>query len=91
MQFTLEHATETERGSRDIAIPFFLTLALDGCWWLTSSPGPGVTRYPLHRKVGGPQGRSGRLRKILPPTGFLSPVPLARSELLHQLSYPGLS
>jgi len=30
----------------------------------------GKTRYPLYRRVGGPQNRSGRVRKILPPTGF---------------------
>jgi hypothetical protein len=28
------------------------------------------TRYPLYRRLGRPQGRSGRLRKILPPPGF---------------------
>jgi hypothetical protein len=31
---------------------------------------PGKTRYPLYRTLGGPQGRSGRVRKILPPLGF---------------------
>ena len=31
---------------------------------------PGKTRYPLYRKLGGPQGRSGRVRKISPPLGF---------------------
>jgi hypothetical protein len=28
------------------------------------------TRYPLHRRLGGPQGRSGRVRKISPSPGF---------------------
>ena len=28
---------------------------------------PGKTLYPLYRKLGGPQGRSGRVRKIRPP------------------------
>jgi hypothetical protein len=28
------------------------------------------TRYPLYRRLGGPQGRSGRLRKISPPPGI---------------------
>jgi hypothetical protein len=28
---------------------------------------PGKTRYPLYRRLGGFQGRSGRVRKILPP------------------------
>jgi len=31
---------------------------------------PGKTRYPLYRTLGGPQGRSGQVRKILPPPGF---------------------
>jgi len=30
----------------------------------------GNTRYPLYRMLGGPQGRSGRKRKISPPPGF---------------------
>jgi hypothetical protein len=29
-----------------------------------------MTRYPLYRRLGGPQDRSGRLRKISPPPGF---------------------
>ena len=45
-----------------------LTSALDGGEWLTPhlgrfTPGKG-TRYPLHRMLGGPQGRSGLVRKI---------------------------
>ena len=28
---------------------------------------PGKTRYPLYRRLGGPQGPSGRVRKISPP------------------------
>ena len=31
---------------------------------------PGKTRYPLYRRLGGPQGRSGRVRKVSPPPGF---------------------
>ena len=31
---------------------------------------PGKTQYPLYRRLGGPQGRSGRVRKISPPPGF---------------------
>jgi len=32
--------------------------------------GPGKTQYPLYRKLGVPQGRSGAERKILPPPDF---------------------
>jgi hypothetical protein len=31
---------------------------------------PGKTRYPLHRRLDGPQGRSGRVRKISSPPEF---------------------
>jgi len=31
---------------------------------------PGETRYLLYRRLGGLQGRSGRVRKISPPPGF---------------------
>jgi hypothetical protein len=31
---------------------------------------PGQTRYPLYRWLGGPQGRSGRVRKISSPPKF---------------------
>jgi hypothetical protein len=51
-----------------------LTLALDEGGWSTPRAGrftPGKeTRYPFYRRLGGPQGRFGRLRKISPPLGF---------------------
>jgi hypothetical protein len=31
---------------------------------------PGMTRYPLYRKLSGTQGRSGEVRKISPPPVF---------------------
>jgi hypothetical protein len=31
---------------------------------------PGKTRYSLYRRQGGPQGRSGRVRQNLSPTGI---------------------
>ena len=44
------------------------TSALDGGWWSTPRPGhftPGKDLvYPLYRRLGGPRGRSGRVRKI---------------------------
>jgi len=50
-----------------------LTSAQDGVGGQRHAPAalpPGKTRYPLYRKLGGPQGRSGRVRKISPPPGF---------------------
>jgi len=42
--------------------------------YLVERPGrylsPGKTRYPLYRRLGGPQDRSGQVRKIAPPPGF---------------------
>jgi hypothetical protein len=49
---------------------------------------PGKTRYPLYRRLGGSQGRSGKVRKISPPTGIRSPDRPARSQSLYRLSYP---
>ena len=50
---------------------------------------PGMTRYPLSRRLGALQGRSGRVRNILSPTRIRSPDHPARSELLYRLRYPG--
>jgi hypothetical protein len=51
---------------------------------------PGKTRYPLYRRLGGLQGRSGRVLKICPPpTGIRSPDRPRRCELLYWLRYPG--
>ena len=51
-----------------------MTTALERGEGSVSRPGrplpPGKTRYPLYRRLGGPQGRSGQVRKILPPPGF---------------------
>jgi rRNA maturation protein Nop10 len=61
-----------------------LTSALDGGEWSTPRPGrftPGKeTRYPLYRRLCGPQRRSGRLRKISPSPGIDSRTvqPVAR-------------
>ena len=68
-----------------------MTAALEGGEWSAARPGrtlpPGKTRYPLYRRLGGPQGRSGRA-EILAPTGIRSPDRPARSQSLYRLSYP---
>jgi hypothetical protein len=52
----------------------FLTSALEVGEGSASRPGrtlpPGKTRYPLYRRLVGPQDRSGQVRKISPPTEF---------------------
>ena len=50
---------------------------------------PGKTRFSLRRRLDGPQGQSGRVRKKSPPTGIRSPDRPARSESLYRLSYLG--
>jgi hypothetical protein len=49
-----------------------LTSALDGGAERHAPAGlpPRLTRYPSYRRLGEPQVRSGRVRKILPPPGF---------------------
>jgi hypothetical protein len=54
---------------------FTLSLApmLDGVGGQRHAPAaflPGKTWYPLVRRLGGPQGLSGRVRKTSPPPGF---------------------
>jgi hypothetical protein len=52
---------------------FSLTSALDGVGDYRHVPAalpPAKTRYIFYRRLGGPQGRSGRLRKISPLTGI---------------------
>jgi len=46
------------------------------------------TRNPLYRRLGGPQGLSGQVRKISSPTGIRSPDRPARSQSLYRLLYP---
>jgi len=49
------------------------TSAVDGVGGQGHAPAalpPGKTRYPLYRRLGGPRGRSGRVRKISCPPGF---------------------
>ena len=51
-----------------------MTAALEGGEWSAARPGrtlpPGKTRCSFYRRLGGPQGRSGQVRKISSPPGF---------------------
>jgi hypothetical protein len=73
----------------------FQTSALEGGKGSASRPGrflpPGKTWYPLYRRLGGSQVRSGQVRKISPPNGIRSPDRSARSQSLYRLSYHRLS
>ena len=78
------------RRSRGIAL-LFLDHGTRRCEWSASRHGrslpSGKTRYPLYRKLDGPQGRSGQVRKISPPTGIRSPDGQALSQSLYRLRY----
>jgi hypothetical protein len=82
-----------QKGSGGIALLF---LWLGNRWdgWSTAGLGrftPGKeNRYPFYRRLGGPQSRSGRLRKNLAPTESRSSDRPTRSESLYRLCYPGL-
>ena len=73
IKFSLYQATKTQRVSTGIALPFHDLGAYVGVGGQHHAPAalpPGKTRYPLYRRLGGPQGQSGRVRKISPPPGF---------------------
>ena len=52
-----------------------MTAALEGDEWSAVRPGrtlpPGKTPYPFYRRLGGPQGRSGQAKNLV-PTGIRS-------------------
>jgi hypothetical protein len=69
-----------------------MTMALEGSEGSASRPGhslpPGKTQYPLYRRLGVPQGRSGQVRKISLPTGNQSPDRPARSSVAIPTELP---
>ena len=60
-------------------------------WVVSSTPRPllppGRTRYPFYRRLGGPQGRSGRAENLV-PTGMRPRTVQLRSQSLYRLNYP---
>jgi len=68
-----------------------MTAALEGGEWSAASPGrtlpSGNTRYPLYRRLGGPQGRSGWAKNLV-PTGTRSRTVQPVAQSLNRLSYP---
>ena len=67
-----------------------ITATLEGGEWSAARPGrtlpPRKTRYPLYRRLGGLQGRSGRAEDLV-PTGFRSRTVQPRSQSLYRLNY----
>ena len=63
------------RGWVEVQLYSSMTAALEEGQWSAAHPGrtlhPGKTRYPFYRRLGGPQGRSGRAENLF-PTGIRS-------------------
>ena len=69
-----------------------LTSAIEGVGGQRHAPSAlpsGMTRHSLYRRLGGTQERSGRVRKISPPTGIRFPDRPTCSASLYRLIYPG--
>jgi len=64
--------------------------ALEGGEWSAARPGrtlpPGKTRYPLYRRLGGPQGRSGRVESLV-STGIRPRTFQPVVQSIYRLSY----
>ena len=78
---------ESSEGEQRYGSTLSLISALNGVGGQRHAPAalpPGKNRYPLYRRLGGSQGRSGRARKILSPPGFdlrtVQPVPTELSR-----------
>jgi len=67
-----------------------MTAELEGGEWSAARPGrtlpPGKTRCPFYRRLGGPQGRSGRAENHI-PTGIRSRTFQPVAQSLYRLSY----
>jgi len=67
-----------------------MTAALEGGEWSAARPGhtllSGKTRYPFYRRLGGPQGRSGRAENVV-PSGIRSRNVQSVAQSLYRLSY----
>ena len=67
-----------------------MTAALEGGEWSAARPDrilpPVKTWYPLYRRLGGPQGRYGRAKNLV-PTGVRSRTVQTVAQSLYRLSY----
>jgi hypothetical protein len=73
-EFSLEQVHGGPQDEYSYSSTLCLTSTLDGDRWSTSRHGrftPGKeTQYPFYKGLSGPQGGSGQVRKIPPPSGF---------------------
>jgi len=84
-------ATQALSVSRGIALHFSRTFSSRWGWGVSSTLRPhllpGKTRYPLYRRLGGPQGRYGRAENLFPP-GF-DPGPSRPQSVAIPTELPG--
>jgi hypothetical protein len=66
---TVEQTINVQMGGRGMAPLFLCESGLLILHTGRFTPGS-ETRYPFYRRLGGPQGHSGRVRKISPPPGL---------------------
>lgn len=85
---TLAEARKAQRGSKITALHLSLTTAVNGCA-VNATTRPCYPQYPLHRRLGGCQGRSGQFQENLASTGIRSPKRRGRSKSLYRLRYLG--
>ena len=73
VKVTLEQATKGPEGEQmySSTLPSTSVLDVEGGqrYAPAAFPPPGKTLYPVYRRLCGPQGRFGMVRKISPPTG----------------------
>ena len=92
VKIILEQVTKA-RGGEEVHLHSFFNLGARWGGWSTPrssrfTPGK-ETLLPLYRRLGGLQGRFGRVRKISTPTRIRFPDPPARNVSQYRLSYPG--
>ena len=81
------------RGWVEVQLYSSMTAALEGGEWSAARPGrilpPGKTGYPFYKRLGGPQGRSGREENLV-PTGIRSRTvhPLVSRYIVIYIKYP---
>jgi len=76
VKLTLQQATKGPEGEKIYNPTLSLTLMIDmagGQRQALTSLSSGKIRYTSYRRLGGPQSRSGWVRKIPAPSGILSP------------------
>jgi hypothetical protein len=82
---------DAQTGSRDIALAMSSAVGGGGQRHAPATLSPGKPRYPLHRRLGGPQGLFTGVedRKSLANIGFQTPKHPAPKESPYRLRYTG--